>query len=167
MTDIPRQTIDEAILQAASFEKTSAEFYARLVAGFSYLPGVAAFFDEMRREEIDHEKAVMSVRAALPAAELAAEAPLELSLNLVNIQKLLDLVLGYAIENLHDAYELSYQLEFSEVNSVFKLLLTQVAPREKREAFLDMSLDGHQHKLDDFDDLFGDHVWRRQQKFQK
>ena len=64
--------------------------------------------------------------------------------------------------NLNDAYEVAHELEFSEINGIFKFLTIEVITSEERSKFMRDEITKHERKLLDFGDTFGDKTWRMQ-----
>ena len=164
MADILCKSMGEAIKACAGFEKTAALFYHQLAFRFAHLPEVAAFFTSMEKEEGEHERAVNSLYASLSPSELNEAPPKELCESVLTVSRLIEHILSVDVKNLDDAYELAHQLEFSEVNSVLKLLLTHIMPRNKKSSFKLDTVDDHQHGLLEFETRFGDRAWRKEQK---
>jgi hypothetical protein len=77
------------------------------------------------------------------------------------VQDYLDKDLIGPIKNLDDAYEIAHQLEFNEINTIFKFLANEVVPNNDRRGLLLSTLQEHQDKLMNFNENFGDRAWRR------
>lgn len=65
------------------------------------------------------------------------------------------------IKNLNDAYELAHQLEYFEVEALFKFLTNKVITSEERKHFILSEINDHQQKLMVFSNKFGDATSRR------
>jgi rubrerythrin len=159
------KTLEDVLTTAAKFEKAASDFYKMLGGRFSHIPGLAAFFDDLVKDELKHEQMILSVKNSLPKEKLAGIPPEDLKTSMFSIQKLIKMITEYDIQNLDDAYELAHQLEFSEVNSVLKLIITKLVTTERYDEFVATRIDEHEEKLLEFDRLFGDKAWRKQQKF--
>ncbi len=160
------QTVNDILSTSAHFEKVAADFYGMLAKRFAHLPEVSNYWNELSGDELMHEKLVLSVQHSLSKEKLEALPIKELTTSVTSVQKLLDIITKYNIQTLDDAYELAHQLEFSEVNAVLKLIITNLMPPEKYEEFVTSRIDEHEGKLLQFTDLFGDKSWRKMQKIQ-
>jgi hypothetical protein len=65
------------------------------------------------------------------------------------------------VRTLDDAYNLAHDLEFSEVNAIFKFLILDVVPCKQSDAFIEHMINDHLKKLIDFSKNYGDKNWRR------
>ena len=72
-----------------------------------------------------------------------------------------------SINTLDDAYELAHQIEFSEVNAIFKFLSSELIPFDKQEKIISSGIVQHQQKLLDLSRDFGDREWRKEIKIQR
>lgn len=61
---------------------------------------------------------------------------------------------------LADAYLLAHEIEFSEVNAIFKFLSTESVPLEDRSAFVIAQISQHQEKITSFNRTYGGRAWR-------
>ena len=77
------------------------------------------------------------------------------------IQNILNKDLISPIKNLNDAYELAHQLEYFEVEALFKFLANKVITSEERKNFILSEINDHQQQLMVFSNKFGDATSRR------
>ena len=66
------------------------------------------------------------------------------------------------IETLDHAYQVAHDLEFSEINAIFKYLTTDLVSQTSRSEIITYQMNEHQQKLADFDRRYGDKNWRLQ-----
>jgi hypothetical protein len=153
-------TVGAALLESASFEKKVANWYAALSIGFSHYPPAAEFWDGMFQDELTHEWTLQRIYEMLPADILAQPISSDIADAIVHTRELLKEKLLVSIKNLNDAYELSRQLESSEINVVFRMLIEQIVPEAVQGDFAQVQVDEHQYKVFDFQIKFGDQAAR-------
>ena len=66
------------------------------------------------------------------------------------------------VNTLEDAYKLAYDLEFSEVNTIFQFLTIECIPSERLKQLIHSMIDGHLKKISDFSRTFGDKELRKE-----
>ena len=65
------------------------------------------------------------------------------------------------VQTIADAYLLAHEIEFSEVNAIFKFLAVKSVSLEARSDFVLSQLSEHQEKITSFSRTFGGRDWRR------
>jgi hypothetical protein len=83
---------------------------------------------------------------------------------LVNLKKVLTVLNEIKLDQINtldDAYEAAHELEFSEINSVFKILATEYISEKTRRQATISQLGDHIEKLMTFNDNFGEKTWRK------
>lgn len=81
-----------------------------------------------------------------------------------SIKKSLDEYLEKKIDNLDDAYELTNDIESSEVNNLFRLFTHKFISSEDKKTFILSEINEHQLKIMDFPKNFGDKILRKEIK---
>ena len=119
------------------------------------------FWDELVKDEKRHATTLQDVKKLLTLEQLLTSSDKKMWDDVASIQRLLNKDLVGAIKTLDDAYELAHELEFSEVNAVFKFLAAELIPSEERKKFVVTEIKQHQQKLLDFSRNFGDRNWRK------
>ncbi len=160
------QTIAELFKCAIDIEKRACNLYEQLSKLFSHVHEVSAFWDGLAIDELGHMKMLKDIYTSLTQEQLLSPADKEIWKNVIKIQYLLNKDLIGPINSLNDAYELAHEVEFSEVNNIFKFLTIEVVPFEERKNLVIANINQHQQKLIDFSQNFGDKVWRKQIKIQ-
>lgn len=155
-------TLSELFKQAIEIEYKFSKVYSKLSILFSHVPDISAFWDGFAREEIFHMNTLQDIHKSLTQEQLLSPAERKMWEGVVMIRDFLGKDLIGSIKNLDDAYELAHELEFSEVNAIFKFLAIKVVPSDEREKFIISHIEQHQKKLMDFSKKFGDRVWRKQ-----
>jgi len=156
------KTIDELFKRAIKIERKAGDIYKELSNLFSHIPEVSALWKGLAEDETLHMNTLQDIHKSLTQEQLSSPSDEQIWENVVKIQYLLDKDLLGQIKNLDDAYELAHELEFSEVNAIFKFLTIDLVPSEERKEFVMSEIKQHQQKLLDFDHNFGDRTWRRQ-----
>ena len=154
-------TIAALFETAIGIERKAAAFYADMASAFHHVPEVSDFWQQLHREEIEHENILRGVYASLPPEMLAGPPEPLLAIQVTDACRLIDAVAVDAVLTLDDAYELAHDLEFSEVNAVFKLLAMAGVPTETHSRFVIDHIERHQHHLMEFGHAHGGRPWRR------
>jgi hypothetical protein len=115
----------------------------------------------MFEDEVQHEKELKKMHDSLSEEQLLA--PVDPSI----VEKAKEILQFSpddalaAIVNLDEAYETSFSLEYSEINTVFEYLLDKSVFTEESKRFVLSDIDTHVRKLSDFSTRFGDKHLRR------
>jgi rubrerythrin len=157
-----RPTLEDLFERAIEIEKTAAEVYATFSRWFSHVPRVSAFWRELNQDEIEHAETLGAIRDRLTPQQLSSAAEEGIWKAVHDIRNRLRKDWKGHVDTLDDAYDLAHELEFSEVNAVFRFLAVDVVPSEEREKFVVSQITQHQQKLLDFGQEFADRAWRRQ-----
>jgi hypothetical protein len=131
------------------------------------VPGLPTFWQGLHDDEIQHAITLQNVRKSLTPEQLLSHSPKEMWATAMIIQQMFSKDLLGSINTLNDAYELAHELEFFEVNAIFKFLASELIPYDKQAEFIDSALKQHQQKLLDFSRNFGDREWRKGIKIQR
>ena len=154
-------TIEVIFERAIEFENKAAHIFRDLSKLFSHIQEISFFWLELAEDEIQHANILQNVRKSLTSEHLLCPCDKEMSVKIDITQRMLTDVSTALIKNLDDAYELAHDLEFSEVNTIFKLLSTKFVHSEERKNFVVSEIKKHQKKLVDFSHNFGDRDWRK------
>ncbi len=146
---------------AIEIEYKAAHIYERLSKLFSHVQGLSDFWDELVKDEKRHATTLQDVKKLLTPQQLLTHSDKKMWDNIASIQRLLSKDLVGAIKTLDDAYELAHELEFSEVNAIFKFLAAGFIPSDERKKHVVSEIKQHQQKLLDFSRNFGDRNWRK------
>ena len=157
----PHHTLGELFEQALGMEQKAAEVYGELTKLFSHVPEISHFWAELSMDEIQHKRLLEETYKSLADEQLSSRLERSIWRSVVAVQDYLDKDLIGPIKNLDDAYEIAHQLEFYEINTIFKFLANEVVPNNDRRGLLLSTLQEHQDKLMNFNENFGDRAWRR------
>ena len=156
-----KETIGELFDRAIEIEHEAASIYTEFSRLFSHVPGLSAFWKGLVDDEMLHARTLEDVRKSLTPEQLLSPPDKEMWENVARIQRMLSKDLVGSIGSLDDAYELAHDLEFSEVNAIFKFLAAEFVPSQERNKFVISEIVQHQKKLSDFSRNFGDRDWRK------
>ncbi len=146
---------------AIQIERYQCALYHRFSELFSHRPDVAEFWKGMEKDEQYHARTLESIRGSLHPERLLAPAdPLFLK-KIEGILHISAVKRMPPIKTLNDAYGLSYEMENSEFNIVFKFLVKQFGSSEEMKKFALAEIDKHLKKLIEFPRTFGDIDWRK------
>jgi len=155
-------TVKELFEKAIEIENRAEEFYRILADIFSHYDKVSNFWNSLAADEVMHSKTLQNIYKSIPEQKLVSlpDEKIYESVNMIYnfVQK--DMISG--INNLDDAYEAAHEFEFSEINAIFKILVTEFIQVDERRKFIVSEIMNHQKKLVDFSKNFGDRRWRRE-----
>jgi rubrerythrin len=165
MSDMGLETsFDEIFQSAIEIEQIAGQIYEGFAKLFSDFPKIVDFWKGMNQDEIDHAKWLIEIRESLSKEELSSSPEYEFILKVHSIKKLLGEYSKKKIDNLDDAYELANDIESSEVNNLFRLLMHKFIPSEDKKKFILSEINEHQQKIMDFPKNFGDRILRKEIK---
>ncbi|MFC1634718.1 ferritin family protein [Planctomycetota bacterium] len=156
------ETTEYFFREAIEAENLARDIYVQYAQMFFHVPDVSSFWQGMAYDEAKHAHTLKKALASLTAEKLAAPADQKFLGIMMNMISLLNTASQKAIETLDDAYEIAHELEFSELNYIFKCVAGDFMTQEEGEQFVVSGIDEHQKKLVDFKENFGDRNWRRQ-----
>ena len=154
-------TIERLFESAIDIELAAADIYKRLSELFSHEPELHVFWRGLFDDEVRHATTLRNVLGTLTPEQLLLPPDTEMWNSVVRIQRMFGKDLVGPIDTLDAAYELAHDLEFSEVNAIFKFLAGEFVPSEERRRFVHSEIVQHLQKLSDFNDKFGNKDWRK------
>ena len=157
-----KDTIEAIFARAIGFEYKAADIFKEFSKLFSHIQEISSFWQELAEDEIQHAETLQNIRKSLTSEQLLSPCDKEISMKVDITQCMLTAVSIASIRNLDDAYELAHELEFSEVNTIFKLMTTEFIHSQERRQFIVSQISEHQQKLVDFTHNFGDRDWRKE-----
>ncbi len=155
------QTMDTAFAGAIEIEYKAADIYGQFSRLFSNVQELSDFWQGLSNDEVRHATTLRAVRESLAPEQLLNPCDKQVWDKVMRTQQMLKKDLVGAINTLDDAYEAAHDLEFSEVNVIFKFLAAEVVPSDERKQFVHSEITQHQSKLADFNLNFGDQAWRK------
>jgi rubrerythrin len=144
-------TMAELFALAISAEEAAMNFYSELSLIFSHVTPASLFWEKMTRDEVLHLRELEYIRDAFTDQQLTS--PPDRSL-ITKARKELDRFSAKfdtkAIKTLDDAFEIAYELEYSEVNTVFQAIVSEFVSSGVRSQFVLSLLGEHVSRLEDF-----------------
>ena len=156
------QTIQHVIQQAIEAENQSRHVYVQFSQMFSHVPDVAGFWQDLAYDEAKHAYTLKKTQDSLSTEQLAFPADRKLLRSVEKTKLFLSRISISTIRSLDDAYELAHELEFSELNYIFKCVAGDFIRQDEKKKIIFNEIEEHQRKLVDFTENFGDRVWRGQ-----
>ena len=156
-----QMTLGEFFQAAMNIEKSAAEIYKNLCEAFSLKQDISSFWRGLMNDELIHMEMLEKSRDALPEKDLKAMVDSSMITKIREVNEFLNENLIEHIQDLDDAFELAHELEFSEVNVIFKFLTFDLVPWIYQKDLIENMLQIHQKKLIHFDDAFGNKEWRK------
>jgi len=143
-------TFEWLLDKAISWETTAQGLYEALEVAFSAHAIVSTFWHMMSVDEAHHGDVLRTIRDAMPPERLAEP----VGRSEVGFVRLVDELLADAgarrIATLDDAYELAHELESSEINTVFRLLVVGTMETTAKQRLLEVQFDEHAERLVNF-----------------
>ena len=149
-------SLGELIETAIAAEDAARKVYLGFTHKFVSRPDVSDFWQTMADDEGDHGRILSGLRDRVPVEELAVPIDARLAekaeqLKSLDIHKLVN-----SVGNLNDAYQIAYDLESSEVNTVFNFLTIRFLSTDESYAIISATIDHHLLRLAEFTRTFGD-----------
>ncbi|HOY65687.1 MAG TPA: hypothetical protein PLP29_02300 [Candidatus Ozemobacteraceae bacterium] len=154
-------TIDELITLAIETETQAMELYESMSRLFAHERGVAEFWDDLRNDETRHVGILRGLLETLPAGTLAGQADEASWQVLIDARERIRRKLATPFATLDEAYEFSHEIEYHEINGVFKFLAAGITPGYMSKEIIDANIRDHQQKLIEFSARFGGKSWRQ------
>jgi rubrerythrin len=150
-------SLGELIREAITAEQAARKVYLGFAHKFAERPDVSNFWQTMADDESDHAPRILSgLRDCVSADQLQAPVDARLAEKAGQLKDLdVHRLLG-SIENLDDAYRIAYDLESSEVNTVFNFLTIRFLSTEESYDIITATIDRHLLRLAEFTRTFGD-----------
>jgi len=144
-------TISELFTLAIEAEKAAMNFYSDLSLIFSHVPQVGLFWEKMAKDEVIHARELEDIRSMLTYQQLTMPSNSSLITKarreLGRFSAKFDIK---SIKTLDDAYDIAYELEYSEVNTVFQAIVSEFVSSDIRSKFVLSLLREHVSRLEDF-----------------
>jgi len=135
-------TIARLVELAIEAEEAAERLYLELARKFARYGDVADFWRRYADTEASHAQWLRHIQETVNPRQLTAPIDFQVFQDAQNVQKLIPQSLQ-AIDNLEDAYQLAHELESSEVNTIFEVLVTNFAGDDEAARFLRAQLREH------------------------
>lgn len=158
----PLDTTSDLFALAIAAEKAAMTFYQGLALSFLKLPEAAQFWEDLSRDEALHMQQLIEIRDTLSEIQLGETADPSLVETAQNeLKRFAEKFDLKAVITLDDAYDIAYELEYSEVNEVFQALVSRYVSSDTRTCFVLSHIREHVSKLEDFSKRIADAETRR------
>lgn len=155
-------TTYDLFAQAIAAEKDAKDFYEGLSQIFSHIPEVSLVWKRMRDDEDLHARELQDIRNGLDAEQLNSPADRSLAGKAsTEIRKFSGKSALNRIGTLDDALDLAYELEYSEINTVFQAIVKEFVSSEARMKFVLSLIGEHVSRLEEFSRIIPDEEGRR------
>jgi rubrerythrin len=152
----------ELLELSLGFEKDAQKLYKNWAKKFSKIPQAATFWRDYAEDEATHARLLKELRARLSRDQLATPIECELA---GDTRKLLLSTQKQKIEDLEQAFQFADELEHSEINPLFDVIVSFFETDEEAKAMLRLLLAKHINKLiDSFPERFSNPDLRREVK---
>ncbi|MBN1803659.1 MAG: hypothetical protein JW837_00270 [Sedimentisphaerales bacterium] len=159
---VSEKSVEYILRQAARAECLAHRLFLKFSELFSHISEVSIFWAQMAQDEEDHAGVLLNIQKSLTDKQLADAAEPELLEKIEKVLVFLGNISPDSIETLDDACELAHELEFSEINTVFKVLASEFVSNETRRQATLSQLGHHIGKLMHFTDDIGDRDHRKE-----
>ncbi|HNW35744.1 MAG TPA: ferritin family protein [Candidatus Ozemobacteraceae bacterium] len=156
-----QKTFADILALAIETETRARDLYEALTCMFAHVPGVAAFWTGLKEDEQHHISILRDVLEHLSSEEKRNPADKTAWTKLEETKLTISRRLDKRFLTLDDAYEFSHELEYSEINIIFKMLVIGPVSAGKTVEIIDANICDHQQKLIDFAKNFGGRAWRQ------
>jgi rubrerythrin len=113
---------------AIQWETQAHDLYMKFSGLFDHEPKVSAFWSELAKDESGHIDVLKDLLKKLPPERLLMKVDNTQWTAVTRVEGLIKEALTRKIITLNDAYEMAHQLEMSEVNTLFKMLMGDHLP---------------------------------------
>lgn len=155
------RTVADVFTLAIEVELKAGKLYELLAGMFGHEPAVAAFWNGMKDDEVDHAEILRKAFAELSAAKASSPDQLGIWVRLLTMKRRIERCAPEDFRTLEDAYEVAHELEYSEVNGIFELLASGLTSADSKVALVDANIARHQSKLIEFTRNYGGRAWRQ------
>lgn len=133
--------------KAIETKRRVGQIYRQFARLFSHIPEVEDFWRKMNINQITHADWLKETKESLTKEQILSLPEVDLVLKIHSIKSLFERHAEKAVENLLDAYEIAHEIEFSEVNDLFKMLSKDfISSEEKKNLILD-EIDEHSKQI--------------------
>jgi rubrerythrin len=130
------KTIQLLFELAINWETQAQDLYAKFSKLFSHEPKVSAFWKQLSKDESRHSQVLKDFLKEIPREKLLAAMGNEHWNSVIRVEGLINEATTSKIQTLDDAYELAHQLETSEINKLFNMLVNEYLPDEEGHKFI-------------------------------
>ena len=148
-------TIADLIEAAIEAENAARKIYLGFSHKFLSHPEASDFWQTMADDEADHARILTDLRDMLEPDTLSVPIDAQLAEKALDLCNLDPIRKVNSITNLDDAYRIAYELESSEVNTIFNFLMIRCLSHERSCKIISSTMDTHLLRLAHFSRQFG------------
>lgn len=155
------KTLSDLFECAIINEMKAADIFESFRDAFSFNEDLKEFWEGMHQDEIMHADVLKKIHNDLPSDRLLGKPDEKVCQYAERAYNLILKISEEEPENLDEAYELAHELEFCELNEVYKILLDNKIDDDKAKDFIVEEIKNHQNKMVEFSAKLGDREWRK------
>jgi rubrerythrin len=133
---MPEKTIQALLELAINWETQARDLYANFANLFNHEPKVSTFWIQLSRDESWHIDVLKDILNKISIEKCLMKVSNKQWNSVTRVEGLIKEASTSKIQTLADAYELAHQLEMSELNTLFKILVNDYFPDEKGHKFI-------------------------------
>lgn len=149
-------SLSELLQTSIAAEHAARKVYLGFTHKFIDQPDASDFWQTMADDESDHANILSGLRDHVSARELDSPIDERLAAKAAQLKSLDARTLVNSVHNLNHAYQIAYDLESSEVNTVFNFLTIRFLSAEESYEIISATIDRHLLRLAEFSRIFGD-----------
>lgn len=143
-------TTDDLFANAIAAEYAAKHFYEGLSHIFSHIPEVSLIWREMMDDEDIHAHELQDIRNTLTPELLGKPAERSLAVKVIaEVEKLDGKFDIKKVRTIDDAMDLAYELEYSEVNTLFRTMVKEFVSSQTRSKFVSSLIEEHVARLEE------------------
>jgi len=150
-----KHTIGDLFDLVIENESKSEKLYQQFAELFSSYPDITKFWKSMAADETTHISLINQILRSLGNDYLRKTADPEEWNRATKTRNFLNSLDIQLINNLNDAFELAHELEYSEINTSFVYMTTELEYTEEKRDSIMARLLGHQKKIMSMKEKFG------------
>ena len=154
------KTLDDLFRIGIALENRAGDIYHKFSGMFAPVQQIHDFWKGMEADERDHARDLERIRNALTETDLAQAIEPDLWFAAEEIERFLSDNRADSVKDLDEAYMLAHEIEFSEVNAIFRFLANRSVSLDARADFVLSQITQHQDKITSFTRRFGGRNWR-------
>ena len=144
------KTIQLIFELAINWETQARDLYANFAKLFNHEPKVSAFWIQLAKDESQHIVVLKDILNKLSTEKRLMKIGNEQWTSVTRVEGLIKEAITRKVSTLDDAYELAHQLERSELNTLFKLIVNDYHTDEKVKKFILSDVIEHTERLKNF-----------------
>ena len=144
--------MDEKTIQlifelAINWETQARDLYANFANLFNHEPKVSAFWIQLSKDESQHIVVLKDILNKLSTEKRLMKIGNEQWTSVTRVEGLIKEAITRKVSTLDDAYELAHQMEMSELNTLFKLIVNDYHPDDEGQRFILSDVKEHIERL--------------------